>query len=208
MPRVGVGVGSDRDGHVVGARELRALLRSVPERRRARRRRWRSARRRGRSSTSSAAPASTSRTRIRAAPAPARDTFVRPSTVFALDPDAKPPSRAELERQRAALAVRTLPASRSATSARQGRNLPRNVEANPAVYRSRRDGAERRPPPPLRQLPRRRRHLRLLDRRDAAEHRAIELPGGAGEHLAALRRRRRVQRVVLVLEDRSTICRR
>ena len=54
--------------------------------------------------------------------------------MFALDADAKPPQVAELEPERAALALRHATSSRCATSARRGRDLPRNVEANPAVY--------------------------------------------------------------------------
>jgi hypothetical protein len=64
---------------------------------------------------------------------PAPETFVRPSTVFALDPDAKPPSvqnwnvsvqRSFLDRY--VIEVRYVGA--------KGRDLPRNVEANPAVF--------------------------------------------------------------------------
>jgi hypothetical protein len=61
------------------------------------------------------------------------ETFVRPSTVFALDPDAKPPSvqnwNASVQRSfldRYVLEVRYVGA--------RADNLPRNVEANPAVF--------------------------------------------------------------------------
>ena len=61
------------------------------------------------------------------------DTFVRPSTVFALDPEAKPPSvrnwNASVQRSfldRYVVEARYVGA--------RGTNLPRNVEANPAVF--------------------------------------------------------------------------
>jgi Carboxypeptidase regulatory-like domain/TonB dependent receptor len=67
------------------------------------------------------------------APLPAANTFVRPSTVFALDAAAKPPRvqnwNAGVQRSlfgRYLAEVRYVGAN--------GRNLPRNVEANPAVY--------------------------------------------------------------------------
>jgi hypothetical protein len=64
---------------------------------------------------------------------PASETFVRPTTVFALDPEIEPPSvqnwnvsvqRAFLDKY--VVEVRYVGA--------QGRHLPRNVEANPAVF--------------------------------------------------------------------------
>jgi Carboxypeptidase regulatory-like domain/TonB dependent receptor len=65
-------------------------------------------------------------------PVPA-DTFVRPSTVFALDPDAKPPSV-----QNWNVSVQRSFLSRYVVEARyvgaRGRDLPRNVEANPALF--------------------------------------------------------------------------
>jgi hypothetical protein len=61
------------------------------------------------------------------------NTFVRPSTVFALDPDAKPPRvhnwNASVQR---ALGHRYVVELRYVAA--RGRDLPRNVEANPAVY--------------------------------------------------------------------------
>ena len=61
------------------------------------------------------------------------ETFVRPSTVFALDPDVKPPSvrnwNASVQRSfldRYVVEVRYVGA--------RGTHLPRNVEANPAVF--------------------------------------------------------------------------
>ena len=64
---------------------------------------------------------------------PAAETFVRPSTLFALDPEAEPPSvhnwNASIQRsflQRYVVEVRYVGA--------KGRHLPRNVEANPAVF--------------------------------------------------------------------------
>ncbi len=66
-------------------------------------------------------------------PAPAPETFTRPTTVFALDPDARPPSVQNWNlsvqrsfRDRYVVEVRYVGA--------KGRDLPRNVEANPAVY--------------------------------------------------------------------------
>ena len=64
---------------------------------------------------------------------PPPNTFVRPSTVFALDADAKPPSvqNWNFGVQRS-LFGRYLVEARYVGAA--GRNLPRNVEANPAAY--------------------------------------------------------------------------
>ncbi|HEY7500838.1 MAG TPA: TonB-dependent receptor [Vicinamibacterales bacterium] len=64
---------------------------------------------------------------------PAAETFVRPSTVFALDPEAKPPSV-----QNWNVSVQRSLADRYVVEVRyvgaRGRDLPRNVEANPAVF--------------------------------------------------------------------------
>jgi hypothetical protein len=64
---------------------------------------------------------------------PPPETFVRPSTLFALDPEAKPPSvqnwNASIQRSfrnRYVIELRYVGA--------KGRHLPRNVEANPAVF--------------------------------------------------------------------------
>ena len=64
---------------------------------------------------------------------PGPETFVRPSTVFALDPEAKPPRvqnwNVSLQRSflnRYVVELRYVGA--------RGRHLPRNVEANPAVF--------------------------------------------------------------------------
>ena len=66
-------------------------------------------------------------------PLPAPDTFVRPSTVFALDADAKPPRV-----QNWNLSVQRSLFSRYLVEVRyvgaEGARLPRNVEANPAVF--------------------------------------------------------------------------
>ena len=66
-------------------------------------------------------------------PIPGPNTFVRPATVFALDIDARPPSvqnwNAGVQRS---LFGHYLVEARYVGAA--GRNLPRNVEANPAVY--------------------------------------------------------------------------
>ena len=109
-------------------------------------------------------------------------------------------ARAELERERAAVALRPLSRG-SPLRRRQREEPPAQRRGEPGGLRSRRDGAERGSPPHLRQLPRRRRHLRLLHHRDAEGHRPVELPGGADQPVAQLRQRRRLQRVVLVLAD-------
>jgi hypothetical protein len=64
---------------------------------------------------------------------PQPETFVRPSTVFAIDPDAKPPyaQNWNLSVQRS-LADRYLVEVRYVGA--KGSRLPRNVEANPAVF--------------------------------------------------------------------------
>jgi Carboxypeptidase regulatory-like domain/TonB dependent receptor-like, beta-barrel len=66
-------------------------------------------------------------------PVPAPNTFVRPSTVFALDAEARPPSvqnwNVSVQRsflEKFLVEVRYVGAA--------GKDLPRNVEANPAVY--------------------------------------------------------------------------
>ena len=93
MPRVGVAWDPTGDGLLVGAFELRPLLRPVPERLR-----------HGvaggdqRHAVGAVQPvqrrrASTSRIRIWAAPYPQPDTFVRPSTVFAIDATPSRPTR-------------------------------------------------------------------------------------------------------------------
>ena len=141
-------------------------------------------------------------------PYPAPDTFVRPSTVFALDVGRQAAVRAELElsassgrcSSRYLVEVRYVGARGTAPAAQR--------RGEPGRLRSRRDRAERRPAPHLRQLPGRRRHLRLLDDRDASQHHELDLPRRPGEPVAALPGRRRLQRVVLVLEGATTICRR
>jgi hypothetical protein len=64
---------------------------------------------------------------------PEPDTFVRPSTVFAMDADAKPPytENWNLGLQRS-LGGRYLAEVRYVGA--RGRRLPRNIEANPAIY--------------------------------------------------------------------------
>ena len=103
------------------------------------------------------------------------NTFVRPSTVFAIDVDAKPPVRAELERSACSARCSIATSSRSATSARRARRLPRNVEANPAVFGpgATAQNADRRRV--YANCPGRRRHLRLLDDRDAANITQLDL---------------------------------
>ena len=207
MPRVGAVVGSD--GQRASGPCARATASSTTSSRTAPapRRRWRSARRRGRSSISSAAPVSTFRIPTRDGPLPAPNTFVRPSTVFALDADAKPPSvqnwNVSVQRslfEKYLVEVRYVGAA--------GRNLPRNVEANPAVFG---------PGATAQNADRRRLYANCpadggtCDFSTVAmlqEHHQVELSGGPGQHLAPLRRRHRLQRVVLVFENRTTICRR
>jgi outer membrane receptor protein involved in Fe transport len=66
-------------------------------------------------------------------PVPAPETFVRPATVFALDPEAEPPSV-----QNWNVSVQRLLYGRYLVEVRyvgaEGNHLPRNVEANPAVF--------------------------------------------------------------------------
>ena len=66
-------------------------------------------------------------------PSPGPETFVRPSTVFALDPEARPPvaENWNLSIQRSLFDKYLVELRYVGASAR---DLPRNVEANPAVY--------------------------------------------------------------------------
>ncbi len=131
---------------------------------------------------------------------PAPETFVRPSTVFTIDHEAKPPyaQNWNLSVQRA-LFDRYL--ARSALRRREGLAAAAQHRSEPGGLRAGRDRAERRSPPRLRQLSGgRRQPLRFLDHRDAVEHHAIVAQRGAGEPVAALRRGHRLQRVVLVFE--------
>ena len=129
----GIRVGSDRRRRVVGAGQLRPVLRPVRERRRARRRRCRSAPSRGRSSTSSAARASTSRTRIWGTPIPRRTrSCVRP-------PCSRSTRRRSLPTRRTGTSACSARCStstcwRSATWRRRASGFRRNIENNPAVY--------------------------------------------------------------------------
>ena len=140
-------------------------------------------------------------------PYPAPDTFVRPSTVFTIDADAKPPYAQNWNVSVAAVAVRHVP-GRGALRRRAGRSPAAQHRSESGGVRARRDGAECRSPPHLRQLSRRRRHLRLLDHRDALATSRARSTRGQVERVAAVLGRRRLQRVVLVFEDRSTSCRR
>ena len=167
----------------------------------ARRRRWRSAR----MPCGAVQPVQRRRSEFpesvrRARPCPQPNTFVRPSTVFALDAAAKPPCvqnwNASVQRS---LFERIW--SRSATSAPPARNLPRNVEANPAVYG---------PGATAQNADRRRIYANCPADGGTCDFSTVamltnitrsQLPGGAGERVAPLRRRRRVQRLVLVVED-------
>ena len=103
---------------------------------------------------------------------------------------------AELERRRAAV-TRQPVSRRSAVRRRERVAAAAQRRDEPGGLRAGRDRAERRPPAPLRELPGRRRHLRFLDHRDAAEHHPVELPFAAAERVAPVRRRPRLQRVVL-----------
>ncbi len=130
---------------------------------------------------------------------PQPDTFVRPSTVFAIDADAKPPYtqhwNAGVQRSlfdRYVVEVRYVGAI--------GRRLPRNVEANPAVFG---------PGATAQNADRRRLYancpadggtLRLLDDRDAPQHHEIVVQRRPGQRVAPVHRRPRLERVVLVLE--------
>ena len=114
---------------------------------------------------------------------------------------------AELERRRAAVARQPV-SRRSAVRRRERVAAAAQRRGEPGGLRARRDRAERRPAAPLRELPGRRRHLRFLDDRDAAEHHPLELPFAAAERVAPVRRRPRLQRVVLAGARRRTSCRR
>ena len=127
------------------------------------------------------------------------DTFVRPSTVFAMDVNAKPPYA-----QHWNLSVQRSLWSRYLVEVRyvgaKGTHLPRNVEANPAVFGpgATAQNADRRRD--LRQLPGRWRHLRFLDHRDADQPGELVVQRRPGEPVAPVRRRTRPERVVLVFE--------
>ena len=98
--------------------------------------------------------------------------------------------------------ARPLP-GRSALRRRHRPQPAAQRRSQPGGLRSRRDGAERRPPAPLRQLPGRRRQP--CDFSTIAMLRNItsaRLPRRPGERVAALRRRRRLQRVLLVFASR------
>ena len=126
------GLGSDRHGHLVGAGQLRPLLRPVSERLR-----HRVAGGDQRDAVGAVQPVQRRRAQLSESLSgtrlPAPNTFVRPSTVFALDADARPPSvqNWNVSVQRS-LFDKYLVEVRYVGAA--GRNLPRNVEANPAVF--------------------------------------------------------------------------
>ncbi len=106
---------------------------------------------------------------------------------------------AELEPERAAIARQPIP--RRGSLRRRGRiAAAAERRGQPRRLRARRHRAERRSAAHLRQLPGRRRHLRLLDYRDAHERRQLELPFGPGQPVAPVRGRPRLQRVVLAVE--------
>ena len=132
MPRVGFAW--DPTGTGAGP-SVRATASSTTSSRTARapRRRWRSARCPGRSSISISGAGLNFQNPYARPPVPAANTFVRPSTVFAIDVDAKPPyaQNWNVSVQRS-LCDRYLVEVRYVGAT--GNRLPRNVEANPAVY--------------------------------------------------------------------------
>ena len=70
----------------------------------------------------------------RATPIPRPNTFVRPSTVFAIDAAAKPPYTQNWNVSVQRSLFEQLPARGPLRRRAKGERLPRNVEANPAVY--------------------------------------------------------------------------
>ena len=133
MPRVGVAWDPTGDGPMVGAFELRPLLRPVPERRRhgvagGHQRHSRGAvqpvQRRGTQLPEpvSGPPVSGARTPSCGRPPSSRSTWTR----------SRRTRRTGTSASSARCSIAT--SSKSATSARRDRRLPRNVEANPAVY--------------------------------------------------------------------------
>ena len=140
-------------------------------------------------------------------PLPAPDTFVRPSTVFALDADAKPPRvqnwNVSVQRSlfdRYLVEVRYVGA--------EGTHLPRNVEANPAVYG---------PGATAQNADRRRLYANCpadggtCDFSTIAmlqEHHELDLPRRSGQPLAPLRRPASASTCRTGIRNRSTTCRR
>ena len=98
------------------------------------RRRWRSARRRAAQFNQYSGAGLNFQNPYLGRPLPEPDTFVRPADRVRARRRRQAAVRPELERRRPARAVRPLPRRGRGTSAPRARNLPRNVEANPAVY--------------------------------------------------------------------------
>ncbi len=113
--------------------------------------------------------------------------------------DAKPPYAQNWNLERAALAVGPLP-RRGALRRREGLAAAAQRRGEPGGLRAGRDRAERRSPPHLRQLSRRRRHLRLLDHRDADATSPARPTTPDRRACRGATARARLQRVVLVFE--------
>ena len=199
MPRVGFAWDPTGARHMVGPRELRPLLRPIPERRRHRVAGAGQLDALGAVQSVQRRRPQLRRTRIGARLSGAE--YVRAAVHRVRDRHgrAKPPyaQNWNLSVQRSLfdkylLEVRYVGAQGHASAA-QHRSQPGRVRPG-------RHGAERRPPAHLCQLPGGRRHLRLLDHRDAVGHHELDLSRRPGECVAALFGRRRLQRVVLVLE--------
>ena len=207
MPRVGFAWDPTGAGHLVAARELRRLLRPVPERSR-----------NGLAGAGQLDPLGAVQPvqrRRPELPEPVRRTsypapeYVRPALHrLRHRRGGEAAVYAELERQRRSDRCSTSTSSKSATSARTASASAAQHRGESGRVRPWRHRAERRPPPHLRELSRRRRHVRLLDDRDAVEHHARELPGRPVQRVAAVLDQARLQRLVLALEDRWTSCRR
>ena len=115
--------------------------------------------------------------------------------------------RAELEPQRAARAGGQL-SGRGALRRRQGPQPAAQRRGEPGGLRAGRDRAERRSPPRLRQLPGRRRHLRLLDHRDAAQRHASSTTTPARPACRGASARASASTCRTGIRSRSTSCRR
>ena len=208
MPRIGVAWDPTGRGIWSVRSSYGALLRSVPERRRHRVAGRDQRDCRGRSSTSSAAPGLNFQNPYQGRPYPAPDTFVRPSTVFAIDLDAKPPytQHWNVGVQRSLLrSLRRRSPLRRRAWAGACRETSRRTRRSTRQARRRRTpigGASTRTAPPT--------AARATSRRSrcCATSRDRRIPRGQFSLLAALRRRARTERVGTGTRSRSTICRR
>ena len=106
--------------------------------------------------------------------------------------------RAGLEHRRPARAASIAISSKRDTSARRADICRATSKSNPAVFGpgATAQNADRRRH--LRQLSGRRQRLRLLDRRHAAKHHELVVPRRSVQPVAPIRRRRRLQRLLLV----------